>query len=197
VHAAGQPPCARQRARRPPDEAVRAPRRGPPYVETSRLSQRNDEVGSHVPTEETKKRRRQGRDAVLGEQVLILGCDARFLTGVIFYWRPGDLATWRPHWRPGDRLFIIKTPLSSNHPLRAASAVVRQLPRCIGVSACLPSNALTHSSSTLEFDIVDVFDVLQALHATRLTLSLRLGLLLLHALHAASLLLHALPGLRW
>ena len=46
-------------------------------------------------------RRRQGRDAVLGEQVPNC-CVTRAFSLVRF--STGDLATWRPHWRPGDQL---------------------------------------------------------------------------------------------
>ena len=38
---------------------------------------------------------------MLGEQVPILGCGVCFLTGVIYYWQPGNLATC---WQPGNLL---------------------------------------------------------------------------------------------
>eukprot|EP00966_Prymnesium_polylepis_P281852 6512984-Prymnesium_polylepis.1 len=39
-----------------------------------------------------------------GGEVPVLGCGVCCLTGVIFYWRPGDLATALATWRPaGDR----------------------------------------------------------------------------------------------
>eukprot|EP00966_Prymnesium_polylepis_P244597 5657698-Prymnesium_polylepis.1 len=75
----------------------------------------------------------EGRDGVLGEQVPVLGCDARFLTaGVIYYCnlatkQPGNLATWQPgktFWQPAGYLCwqpgspgLRSSPADSSHSI--------------------------------------------------------------------------------